>query len=194
MEKPWPQNANEDIVMQFEAELKGRSYRVQISETRDLWKISIFPLDGSQLEARHHSIPKTDFATFDQTISFLYKNSSYLVDVVQTDQTFDVFTRGSYRSIQLVNDQMRLNQSLKGGLQGSRDKQIKSGMPGKIIKLHVSEGQAVEVGDPLLVMEAMKMENEIRSPQSGTIAKIFVEEGKNVEANGALIEFANTPS
>ena len=59
-------------------------------------------------------------------------------------------------------------------------------MPGKIVRVAVAAGQAVRAGECLLVMEAMKMENEIRSPRDGSVTGVLVREGQAVES-GALL-------
>jgi len=64
---------------------------------------------------------------------------------------------------------------------------ISTKMPGKILKIKVSEGSPVEKGDSLLVMEAMKMENEIKTLVSGTVREIKVQEGEAVEAGSLLV-------
>ena len=65
---------------------------------------------------------------------------------------------------------------------------LASPMPGKIVKVLVKEGEAVAEGQTLLVMEAMKMQNELKSPSAGQVAKVFVEEGGTVETGAKLIE------
>ena len=65
--------------------------------------------------------------------------------------------------------------------------QITSPMPGTILKLNVSEGQAVKAGDVVLILEAMKMENEIVAPQDGTVASINVSKSDSVEAGQVII-------
>lgn len=67
---------------------------------------------------------------------------------------------------------------------------VVSPMPGKIISAKVSEGQAVKKGEVILILEAMKMENEIVAPQDGTIASINVSAGQAVEA-GTLLATMN---
>jgi biotin carboxyl carrier protein len=59
-------------------------------------------------------------------------------------------------------------------------------MPGKIARVLVKPGDAVEAGQGLLVVEAMKMQNEIRSPKSGTVERVLVAEGQAVNAGEAL--------
>jgi biotin carboxyl carrier protein len=60
-------------------------------------------------------------------------------------------------------------------------------MPGKVIKLLAEKGAAVQAGQGLIVVEAMKMQNEMRSPRDGVVAKINVAEGATVVAGQALI-------
>ncbi len=65
---------------------------------------------------------------------------------------------------------------------------ITSLMPGRIVRLDVEEGQTVEEGEILLVLEAMKMENEIRAPKSGTVKNLAVSKGSNVSAGDVMLE------
>lgn len=63
---------------------------------------------------------------------------------------------------------------------------INAPMPGKILSVKASAGQAVKKGDVLMILEAMKMENEIVAPQDGTVAGINVAAGDSVEAGAVL--------
>ncbi len=67
--------------------------------------------------------------------------------------------------------------------------EIKAPMPGLILDIPVKEGDSVEKGEVLIVLEAMKMENSIKSSQSGTIRKILVNTGQGVEKNQVMIQF-----
>lgn len=67
---------------------------------------------------------------------------------------------------------------------------VKSPMPGNILKINVSQGQKVEEGDVLLVLEAMKMENEVVATKSGTVAQIVTAKGAVVETSSPLIVIA----
>ena len=64
---------------------------------------------------------------------------------------------------------------------------VKSPMPGNILKINVTVGQKVNEGDTLLVLEAMKMENEVAAPRSGTVAQIIVSKGAVVETGAPLV-------
>ena len=60
-------------------------------------------------------------------------------------------------------------------------------MPGTILKVNVTAGQAVKEGDLLVVLEAMKMENEIFAPKAGTVAQVLVNKGSSVDTGAALV-------
>lgn len=64
---------------------------------------------------------------------------------------------------------------------------VKSPMPGNILKINVTVGQKVAEGDALLILEAMKMENEIAAPKAGTVAQIIVSKGAVVETGAPLV-------
>ena len=67
---------------------------------------------------------------------------------------------------------------------------VKSPMPGNILKINVTQGQKVNEGDVLLVLEAMKMENEIVATKSGTVAQIVTAKGAVVETGAPLVVIA----
>jgi len=67
--------------------------------------------------------------------------------------------------------------------------EIKAPMPGLILDIPIKEGDTVQKGDVLIVLEAMKMENSIKSSQTGTIRKILVTIGQGVEKNQVMIQF-----
>ena len=77
-------------------------------------------------------------------------------------------------------------QTSAGGDGKKKGARIRAQMPGKIIRVTCKEGQIVAQGDPLLVMEAMKMENEIRASVSGKVSKLSVAEGHAVETGADL--------
>jgi biotin carboxyl carrier protein len=70
----------------------------------------------------------------------------------------------------------------------SHDGRVKSPIPGRIKAVFVQIDDRVEAGEPLLILEAMKMENEIRAPRTGTVAQLNVSAGQNVTLNEVLIE------
>lgn len=172
--------------MYFEAELKGKKFKVDVTEHRSSWKVSL------QEEGRdwvHYDISKNDYKQAEQYISFLFQGKSYLIDVIGQDTEYTVFTRNSFRAIKVFNDEMLLHESLKKGGGFGGDQELKSGMPGKIIEIFVKEGDVVKANKPLLIMEAMKMENEMRASRDVKIKEIKVKQGDSVESGAVLIKF-----
>jgi biotin carboxyl carrier protein len=172
--------------MYFEAELKGFKYKIDVIEARDSWKIS---LQKESEGWKHYEISKSDYRHSEDYYSFLFKGVSYLIDVVGQDTEYTVFTRNSYRTLKIYNEELLLHQSLKrgGGLGAAKD--IRAGMPGKIIEIFVKEGDDVGANKPLLIMEAMKMENELRSASEVKIKEICVKQGDSVESGAVLMRF-----
>jgi pyruvate carboxylase subunit B len=68
------------------------------------------------------------------------------------------------------------------------ERTIQAPMPGLVLEVNVEEGDAVEAGDALLVLEAMKMENELQAPVDGTVKAIHVEADDTVDKNALLVE------
>ena len=64
---------------------------------------------------------------------------------------------------------------------------VNAPMPGTILKVNVQPGQAVKAGEVLVVLEAMKMENEIMAPKAGTVAQVLVSKGSNVDTGAPMV-------
>lgn len=172
--------------MYFEAELRGKKYKVDVTEGRHNWKVSL-QLEGNAW--KHYDISKNDFRNAEEYISFLFEGKSYLIDVLGEDTEYTVFTRNSFRTIQIFNDEMLLHKSLKKGGGMGQDAQLKAGMPGKVIEIFVKAGDEVKAGKPLLIMEAMKMENEMRAAADVKIKEVCIKQGDSVESGAVLIKF-----
>lgn len=172
--------------MYFEAELKGKKYKVDVAEQKTSWKLSLQE-DGK--EWVHYDISKNDFKEAEQYISFLFQGKSYLIDVIGQDTEYTVFTRNSFRTIKVFNDEMLLHESLKKGGGFGGEQELKSGMPGKIIEIFAKEGEIVKANKPLLIMEAMKMENEMRASRDVKIKEVRIKQGDSVESGAVLITF-----
>lgn len=172
--------------MYFEADLKDKRYKVDVVETRGSWKVAIQDAGGAWT---NYDIPKTDYRRTESYFSFLFKGVSYLIDVVGKDTEYTVFTRNSFRTLKIFNDEMLLHESLKRGGGFGGDMELKSGMPGKIIEIFVKQGDVVKANKPLLIMEAMKMENEMRATADVKIKEIKVKQGDSVESGAVLIKF-----
>ena len=92
--------------------------------------------------------------------------------------------------VRVESERMRSAEQAKKGARDGGEKIVKSPMPGRVIKVLVSKGDAVELGQALLVIEAMKMENEIRAKAAGSVAEVHVAVGATVEGNAKLVTLA----
>ena len=77
-------------------------------------------------------------------------------------------------------------QLLGGKNSGSAKREVKTSMPGRVIKLLAQPGEEVLEGQAVLILEAMKMQNEIKSPQPGIVTRIFPKTGDSVETGSLL--------
>ena len=174
--------------MLFNAKVNKLDYQVTVKEERNDWKVCIKTEKSD--EWREVSIPKDNFQTAeDGLVSFLYDNSSYLLDLVPEGTDYNVYTRGTYRTVTIIDDEKQLRDQLMGGGILGGQQNLKSGMPGKIVTVFVKPGDSVKEGDPLLIMEAMKMENEMLASADAVIDQVHVKEGQNVESGVTLVSF-----
>ncbi|HEX8795600.1 MAG TPA: biotin/lipoyl-containing protein [Polyangiaceae bacterium] len=89
--------------------------------------------------------------------------------------------------VRVESERMRSAAQAKKSTAAGGDKVVRSPMPGRVVKVLVSKGETVEAGQGLLVLEAMKMENEVRARAGGTVAEVHVATGATVEGNAKLV-------
>jgi biotin carboxyl carrier protein len=118
------------------------------------------------------------------------------VDVVEigtiegTPPDVGVVTPGHRSYFRVLSERQKAAEAARGAKRGASDKVLKSPMPGRVVKIMAEVGQSVEAGTSLMVIEAMKMENELRAKGPGTIAELKVKVGDTVEVNAVLLTFA----
>jgi biotin carboxyl carrier protein len=133
-----------------------------------------------------------DLARIDENrIHLLLNNRSYTVELMSREaktlvvrvngQRYELFLR---TELDLMLEKLGLNQ-----LADSKVNEVKAPMPGLVLRLIAEVGQEVKKGDPLLVLESMKMENVLKSPGAGTVDKVLVSPGNAVEKGQTLVRF-----
>lgn len=120
----------------------------------------------------------------------LWKNKKYPVEVIYKNQnryeillngisyTYTVETPTSYKRMRFLSSKSSSN----------KNENLEAPMPGKIVEVITEEGREVRAGEPLLILEAMKMQNEIQAPISGKIKKIHVKAAQSVLKDDLMIE------
>lgn len=128
-------------------------------------------------------------------VSLVRKNAVFYGNVVGGKSGSDskgdltITAPGQAISLQVESEYRRILQKLRGAEMADSNN-VYAKMPGKIVKVLAKTGDRVESGSAVMVMEAMKMENEIRAPRAGFIANIAVSEGQAVESGALLAEIA----
>lgn len=144
-------------------------------------------VDGQLLEIDAKALSGT-------TQHIIYQHKSYNVEVLEREEDGKQATirvNGNLYQVELEDQYDELLKQLgMDSTAGNKVQEIKAPMPGLVLQLMVVEGQEVNKGDSLLVLEAMKMENIIKSPAAGIVKRILVQKGDKVEKNGILIQFA----
>jgi biotin carboxyl carrier protein len=113
--------------------------------------------------------------------SILLAGASFEVQVESAPGGFAVAAGGRRIPVRVV-DPRQWQGRRSGSVEAEGRQQIVAPMPGKVVRILVQQGQAVNAGQGILVVEAMKMQNEIRSPKTGTIERLSVNEGQAVNA------------
>jgi biotin carboxyl carrier protein len=107
------------------------------------------------------------------------------------DARVNVRIRGQVFRLEVLEERRkRLRETAARGAHHSGSAQVTAPMPGKVVKVLKQRGAEVQAGEGVVVVEAMKMENELRAPASGVISEVRVQEGQAVEANAVLVVIA----
>jgi len=162
------------------------TYDIFINGTRRSVEIASPSAEGSRVTAVIDGrTVAADAAKISPSVYSVLVNGRSL-DVTLEEATDGLLVRIDGREFKLEIADPRAWQRGRGGsIELAGRQQIAAPMPGKIVRVLAAMGQQVEAGQGLLVIEAMKMQNEIRSPKSGTLEKI-VREGQTVNAGEIL--------
>ncbi|HER41113.1 MAG TPA: acetyl-CoA carboxylase biotin carboxyl carrier protein subunit [Salinimicrobium catena] len=126
------------------------------------------------------------------SVHILKENRSFKASLEKKDflrKTYSVRINSNVYEVKISNELDLLIEEMGLSLAaGNLVNDIKAPMPGLILDVHVKEGDEVEEGDYLLVLEAMKMENTLTAPRTGKVKSVKVQKGETVDKNQLLIE------
>jgi len=158
-------------------DLSGKKSRiVELVRDGNSWRML---LDGQPVDA-----DAAEIAPY--TLSILLNGQSYEIRVSPAPDGKLKLQTGTHEFTAEVVDPRAWSGRRHGHVEAEGRQQIVAPMPGKVVRLLVKAGDHVEIGQGLLVVEAMKMQNEIRSPKSGTVQRVLAEEGQPVNAGEVL--------
>ncbi len=122
--------------------------------------------------------------------SILVENRHYELEFEKAESGYIIWSNGGRLNGDVVDEKTARFKSLMGNTENkSKVSSLKAPMPGLILKIEVEVGQKVKKGDGLVIMEAMKMENELKAPASGIIKEIKIGTRQAVDKNQTLIVF-----
>jgi biotin carboxyl carrier protein len=143
-------------------------------------------VDGEVVEASLSPVPAT------RQHSLLVDDASWGWVVERSGQgRWALHAAGSALEVEAMDERTRAIRSLvRASAAQSGPRPLRAPMPGLVVRVEVAEGDVVQVGDGVIVMEAMKMENELRAAAAGRVSRILVTPGSAVEKDQVLVEFA----
>jgi len=114
--------------------------------------------------------------------TLLVDGRSFEAHVSEDDDLLKVLIQGTLYSADVIEEREKRLREAGGEIATvNGDYVLKAPMPGLVVKLPVKVGDKVALGDVLVILESMKMQNELKSPQAGTVSEICIEEGASVE-------------
>ena len=163
--------------MKYFAEVNGREHEVEVVERLGELEVSV---DGKQLDL--------DYCEVDELgqVSVLNGTLSYGASIEGNSNEFAVTIAGHLFQVEIEDERERAAHAAEREARKSGGF-LKSVMPGVVVEIRVAEGDQVEEGQALLILEAMKMQNEMGAPTAGTVTKIHIAEGDAVAGGAALV-------
>ena len=163
--------------MAFIAKLGEQTYTVEIEEIgKSVYRVSV---DGNEFLVDGKKTGRTNY-------SLIVDNRSFEIEVDNTEDEYRVLVDGRNYHVNLVDERRMRVGGAQSGLQLQGRQKVSVPMAGKVTAVLGSEGDLVEKGQGLIIVEAMKMENEVRSPIAEEVKEIKVKAGDAVEG-GALL-------
>ena len=162
--------------MKFETELDGTLRPVEVHGEAGRYRVL---LDGETIEVDARRVGEGLW-------SLVLGAESIVAEITDEDGVSVVHVDGETYRIR-VEEETRYLIRTRGGAAGGGGQVLKAPMPGRVVLIEVAVGQRVQKGDGLVILEAMKMENEFRAVGEGTVKEIRVEVGQAVNPGDVLI-------
>lgn len=161
--------------MIYDVNVEGKRHRLELSVTNGSWRCRI---DGQEKEIEVALVSPN-------TLSLLMAGVTYNISRESSGADIHIWVESRRWKVELQDPRSwrgrkKLTESEAGPIK------LMASMPGKVVRVLVTENAEIKAGDGVLVVEAMKMQNEIKSPRKGIVQKIAVSEGDNVNAGEVL--------
>jgi biotin carboxyl carrier protein len=162
--------------MKYITTLDGKEYNIEIVDEHHI------SIDGHVQEVDFESV------SGEPVYSLIIDGKSYESYVYEAEEGLQVLMRGRLYNLTVEDErEKRLRAAAGSGMTEAGEFNLKAPMPGLVAALLVTEGQKVEKGQVILILESMKMQNELKTPKAGTIGRIRVKQGESVEQRQTLL-------
>ena len=166
-----------------------KRYVTRVRGAKDSVPVDIEDLgDGKYLlvlEGRRHTV---DAQVLDHgAVSLIVDGRSYDVELDESGDEVQVLVDSELLTVDVADERAVSLRAGAAGFSVTGKVLVTAPMPGKVVRVLVAPGAQVTEGQGLVVVEAMKMENELKSPKAGTVIEVFANEGSAVEANAKLL-------
>lgn len=162
--------------MKYIATIEGREYVVEILDEKRI------RVGDRLLEVNFESV------SGQPVYSLIVDGKSYESYVYPGEDNWQVLLRGHLFPVTVEDErEKRLRAAGSSGVAEGGEFQLRAPMPGLVVAIPVAEGQPVEKGQVLAVLESMKMQNELKAPRGGTVGRIRVKAGESVEQKQTLL-------
>lgn len=164
--------------MRYYVTLDGRTFEVDL--TGDVPQV-----DGRPVDAELTQVPGTP-----TRLLLVDGRSHALVARRDREDGWDLYLDGERFTADVVDERARAIREMTGhGNVEAGPRPIRAPMPGLVVRVDVAEGDPVEPGQSVAIVEAMKMENDLKAENNGVVARVLVEAGEPVEKGAILVEF-----
>jgi len=169
--------------VRYHVTIRSRTYVIDV----DGGSVTV---DGEKFEAHAAAIPGTPL------LHLLLGKESWTVACQQLDErSWALGAAGERVEVEVQDDRSKQIEALTGqGRKAVVGGVLKAPMPGLVVRVEVSAGQIVELGEALVVVEAMKMENELRASHKGVVEAVHVQAGDRVEKGAPLVTLSHQPT
>jgi biotin carboxyl carrier protein len=166
--------------MKYQVVVAGRTLDVEVEGDR-------VTVDGRELRAELRPIPGTPLS------HLLVDGASWTIPLTPVGRgTWEAGVAGETWPVEVIDERTRHIRSLTGGgARAAGPAVLKAPMPGMVVRVLAEPGMEVAAGAGLVVLEAMKMENELRAPAAATVRAVHVSPGQTVEKGQVLAEFGD---
>ncbi len=162
--------------MKYITNVEDKEYIIEIDQDYQIL------VDGERYNIDFQTSPEGN------VFSLLLNNHSLEGVVEEREDIWTVLIKGELYEVQVQDERAyRLAKARGSVLEVTGEVTIKSPMPGIIIDVLVTQGQLVQKGDKMVILESMKMENELLAPRDGVVGRVLVKPGASVEKNQALV-------